>query len=158
MRKPNRRETVLGLVLVGVGLYAWHLDRATERLRARNRALASPSKTVQAERESAERKIGAAGWTRPAGRRAGWGLDPFDRPFARFTGTVDRIPQRANRSAESAFRLQAILWGKGSRVALVDGRVVAEGDSLEGYRVERIEPERVILEGLHGERKILEMD
>jgi hypothetical protein len=50
--------------------------------------------------------------------------------------------------------LGGIVYSEESPVALINGRVVARGDSVEGLTVAKIEPERVELEG-HGVRVFL---
>ncbi|NOX38452.1 MAG: hypothetical protein GXO78_13040 [Calditrichaeota bacterium] len=55
-----------------------------------------------------------------------------------------------------SLRLQAISVGASGAVALINGMLVQEGDRIHGYRVVRIEPDRVILESGQ-QRRVLEM-
>jgi type II secretory pathway component PulC len=49
--------------------------------------------------------------------------------------------------AEAGLTLQAISWSARAeqRIAVIDGRVLHQGDSIAGYLVETIEPDTVTL-------------
>lgn len=59
-------------------------------------------------------------------------------------------------SAIPALRLQGILYHPQRPLAVINQRTVGPGSELAGWRVERIEPERVILVG-HGRTNVLEL-
>ncbi len=64
-----------------------------------------------------------------------WGKDPFyhARPAAPARAVPDRVK----------LHLLGILFREVNSQALINGRVVVEGDTLSGYRVERIERDHV---------------
>jgi hypothetical protein len=50
-----------------------------------------------------------------------------------------------------AHRLSLVLLDEGRKMAIINGRVLREGDRLETYQVARIEKNRVKLKGGRGE-------
>jgi hypothetical protein len=79
-----------------------------------------------------------------------WNASPQRDPFT-FAGTpaaAATIPDTAEttQKAPSQPRLTALVAGTDSRLAVVDGRIVAEGDSVSGHRVRQITPQGVLLE------------
>ncbi|NOY53169.1 MAG: hypothetical protein GXP58_06050 [Deltaproteobacteria bacterium] len=77
---------------------------------------------------------------------AGAGRDPFVLPGGE-TFAVPQVSSKTNRLP----RLNAVLWSRGRRVALLDGEIHQEGENISGHRILRIEPDRVILAGGGGE-------
>lgn len=69
------------------------------------------------------------------------------------TGSVAGVPGTA---AVPALRLQGIFYHPQRPVAVINQRTVGPGSELAGWRVLRIEPERVILVG-HGQTNVLEL-
>ena len=56
-------------------------------------------------------------------------------------------------SAASALRLQQVNWGRPLRVA-INGRWLGIGDQIEGWTVQRIEPDAVLLQGPGGRARL----
>lgn len=57
-------------------------------------------------------------------------------------------PRRTyDRMADSKLKLQALAWSEDAarRMAVINGRIVHEGESVDGYQVEQIRPEDVIV-------------
>jgi hypothetical protein len=48
---------------------------------------------------------------------------------------------------DSQIKLQALAWSGDAarRIAVINGRIVREGESMDGYQIDRIRPEDVIL-------------
>lgn len=69
-----------------------------------------------------------------------WAAEPVPDP------TRPTWPQVARQGASQHWRVNAIrVDTDGKRIALVNGTVVAEGDSIDGARVLRIDAEHVVL-------------
>ena len=85
------------------------------------------------------RKAGSSG----VYRAPDWGSDPMHRRW-RSTNTVAAAPTRTKTG--SPLRLTAVVVREGARYAVINGRVVREGDQIEGRRVIRVEPSQVIID------------
>ncbi len=69
-----------------------------------------------------------------------WGRDPF-------------MPEGSGGAGGSApFDLSGIVWDEKMPIAMVNGRVLKKGDSIENYKVVEIKPSSIVLEA--GEEKI----
>jgi hypothetical protein len=71
-----------------------------------------------------------------------WASDPFHRDWRR-TNTVSETPAKAK--ARPPLRLTAIVVRQDVRYAVINGRVVREGDSILGRTVIRVEPSQVFV-------------
>jgi hypothetical protein len=76
--------------------------------------------------------------TRPTPARAPRTSSPEPTPVAAAGGPEPKDPEPAPAAPHPRFRLQAITLRDGRPVAILDGRLVREGDSFEGVRVVRI--------------------
>ncbi len=66
------------------------------------------------------------------------------------------VPKRPPRPPEEGPVLQGILTGKNGILALIDGDVYEPGDEIDGMRITRILPDRVMLQG-GGHTRTLEL-
>lgn len=57
-------------------------------------------------------------------------------------------------TAQALFRLNAVMRDGNNRVAAINGVVVSEGDRIDGYLIDSIEPRTVWLRGPHGRERI----
>ncbi|MCB9057302.1 MAG: hypothetical protein H6627_01980 [Calditrichae bacterium] len=80
-----------------------------------------------------------------------WDRDPFYNSSIRVSKTVYR-----NTVKETTFQLKAISFSEGMSVAMINSQVLKVGDTIEGYKVSKIEPKQVILEK-DGQSKILKL-
>jgi hypothetical protein len=76
-----------------------------------------------------------AGTTLPASDQ--WGRDPFDRGGARATSTPGELAP--------SFRLTAVSAGGGKAMAVINGKMVSQGDVVQGWRVTGISNAGVVL-------------
>lgn len=74
-----------------------------------------------------------------------WVVDPVRDPFQPLRPPVNEGP--APESPVSQFRLGATWMQTGARLAVIDQKVFREGDDLVGYRIMRIEPAKVLVQG-----------
>ncbi len=75
----------------------------------------------------------------------GWGRDPF-------AGSPSAIKEAPVERESPQWRLGGILVGNGSPTAVINGKIVAPGDVVDGARVKDIMKDSVILE-INGEIK-----
>jgi hypothetical protein len=74
-----------------------------------------------------------------------WVVDPVRDPFQPLRRLV--VEAVAPESPVSQFRLGATWMQTGARLAVIDQKVFREGDDLVGYRIVRIEPAKVLVQG-----------
>lgn len=74
-----------------------------------------------------------------------WVVDPVRDPFQPVRPPAAEGP--APESPVSQFRLGATWMQTGARLAVIDQKVFREGDELVGYRIVRIEPAKVLVQG-----------
>jgi hypothetical protein len=67
-----------------------------------------------------------------------WGRDPF----ARSGGRVTSEPSEVNPS----FRVAAISMGGGKAMAVINGKMIGQGETIQGWRVKAISNAGVVLE------------
>lgn len=67
------------------------------------------------------------------------GRDPFFIPGTNKGGSAP--PEKGE------FQLTAIIYGEGEGVAIINGTILREGDSIRGLRVKKIQKDRVLLVG-----------
>ena len=77
--------------------------------------------------------------------------DPFQPPRAVSGMTQDRA-EGEEPGDRVDFHLQAVLRQGSTRVAMIDRRLVKEGETIAGYLVASIQEEGVLLQGPHGRR------
>ncbi|MBM7454766.1 hypothetical protein HNR62_000595 [Oceanisphaera litoralis] len=73
------------------------------------------------------------------------GLQDPTRPLTPMT--VETARPRAQHPQQARFRLQAIFTGGGRPSAIIDGRRYQTGDAVANYRLVRIQPDHILLEG-----------
>jgi hypothetical protein len=67
-----------------------------------------------------------------------WNKDPFYIPSVRRT-----YRKQVNTSAEIVLKLNAISYSGENSVAMINNKILKIGDSISGYRVQKIEPKTV---------------
>jgi len=72
-----------------------------------------------------------------------WASDPFHRDWRRANAAAE-TPAKAK--ARPPLRLTAIVVRQDVRYAVINGRVVREGDSILGRKVIRVEPSQVVID------------
>lgn len=77
------------------------------------------------------------------------GLEPardiFQKPNEFFTFDAKAGSGAAPKAQDIKLSLEGTIWGPDKKVAILSGIVVAEGDIIQGGKVIRIEPDRVII-------------
>jgi hypothetical protein len=73
------------------------------------------------------------------------GSDPASTPGASSAQTPEQTAETAAASEFSALQLQSILTGASEAIAVISGKVVREGDTIHGWRVEQISERSVSL-------------
>ncbi|MBI3812393.1 MAG: hypothetical protein HY283_09360 [Nitrospirae bacterium] len=74
-----------------------------------------------------------------------WGRDPFALPGQ---------PSGAGVAADGEFHLSAIIYRAGRGVAIINNKILRQGDMVEGRRITEILPDRVVLQGATGEKEL----
>jgi hypothetical protein len=156
MRPLSRREQVyLGIFVAALAWGLWNFrDRSASESGSAAADGARPAvaqnRPVPASLSadaSPEGQVGARNTSSGsvAGERAlpSWGPDPFHRGW-RNTATFATVVKPRGKS--SPLRLSAIVMRDRARMAVINGRVVGEGDTVEGRTVIRVEPSSVILD------------
>ena len=77
--------------------------------------------------------------------------DPFQPPRA-VSGVIQDRADGEEPGDRADFHLQAVLKQGSTRVAMIDRRLVKEGETIAGYLVASIQEEGVLLQGTHGRR------
>lgn len=168
MRKPTKRETILIGVLVLAGLWTLSLDRGLERKRRANRAARARSRAAVAQLAAQGAGRGApraahpgrgarasVAWQASSSRRpaagaramqsalpSGWGLDPFDRPFAARTSPVEEpsLP-----GVDESIRLEGVLITERGAAAMIGGELYREGDRVGPLEIVSIRRDAVVV-------------
>jgi hypothetical protein len=152
---------VVLLVLVGISAGAWWLARAQRRAPAEGRAsggAAAPTATAMPTASDAA----PAASTVPSAPATGTG-PTRSAPLARRLTLPDRATDAASTASEHREaappsrvgpQLNAISQQDGRPVAVIDGRLVREGDSVDGVRILRIGETEVEVE-VGGRRRTL---
>lgn len=74
-----------------------------------------------------------------------WGRDPFSLPGPSTGSAI---------STEGDFHLSAIIYREGRGVAIINNKILRKGDMIEGRRITEIMEDRVILQGIAGEKEL----
>jgi hypothetical protein len=82
-----------------------------------------------------------------------WIDNPRRDPFLLETPFLDKDGNQTS-SPVARWKLKAIWRQTGGRVAAINDRVYEEGDEIQGYKIERIEGDRVWFEGPHGKEPL----
>ncbi len=88
-----------------------------------------------------------------------WGLCDPTRPkpgFESISAGVSSNTKPANLGSSSALKLQSVLKQGSSYSAVINGKVVRKGESLDGYQVAKIAASKVVLEG-NGRKVVLSL-
>jgi hypothetical protein len=78
-----------------------------------------------------------------------WAESPRRDPF-RLVPFVSDLPVHAYPSPVLGWKLQAIWRQTGGRIATINNRIYAEGDKVQGYRIQKIEADQVWFDGPDG--------
>jgi hypothetical protein len=159
----------IALVLSGIAAAAWHYggrpsavvprEMAPREVAPREMATQPSSAGFAKAPVAASRPAaGAAAASKAIEPRAQAG-DEAGTPRASATGTPDPVPAapartREARSVAAAYQLQAISAQDGHPVAILNDRLVREGDSFDGVKVLRIGADEVEIE-VAGRRRVL---
>ena len=149
LREPKWIVGLVGLVVVLAGAAYWFLIRPTAKHRlplatGTNAAVAATAATA-------------------SGTNANWPALPIDidavqQGLARWTESPARDPFQVSEpivpevaptmpSPVSQFKLKAIWQQTGGRLAVINDRILQEGEMIAGCKLERIETDRVWLQG-----------
>lgn len=139
-RGMNPRTFLLLGILVATLLWIQSLDSRTAALRKRARAATAEAPAVPAPAAVAE--TGKRGPSTPTAE--GWGRDPFARRFGT-GGDEAPAPRRARTPAGPGLVLEGVMHGPAGRTALINGRIVREGDRIGSREVLQIGSRSVIL-------------
>jgi len=71
--------------------------------------------------------------------------DIFQKPNEFFAVDAKAGSGAASKTQDISLSLEGIIWGQGKNVAILSGIVVTEGDIIQGAKVIRIEPGRVVI-------------
>jgi hypothetical protein len=74
-----------------------------------------------------------------------WGRDPFALP-SQSAGT--------GIATDGEFHLSAIIYRTGRGVAIINNKILRQGDMIEGRRIAQILEDRVVLQGAAGEKEL----
>jgi hypothetical protein len=152
MRKPNKREIILGGVLVASVFYTVGLDRqVADKRRLNNKFRTARRLPVDEIRGAApaariapgDRVPGARGST-TASQFEYWNTDPFNRTFAmeEFEAVVGRGDEREE------LELRGILITQRGAAAMIGNRVCRPGEQIDRYVVAAITRHAVVLRSL----------
>ncbi len=143
MRKPNRRETILGCVLVGAVFYTLSLDAQLKKKKAANAAAAEMVPQV-ADLPIAKQRVRPRSSVKhpPLQEASAWGADPFDRGFGRALGV--EMPEMVS-GPDIALVLKGVAVSANGRTAIVNNDVVKVGDRIATYEVTEIGIDSVVL-------------
>jgi hypothetical protein len=74
-----------------------------------------------------------------------WGRDPFALPSR---------PTGGGMETEGDFHLSAIIYRAGGGVAIINNKILRQGDLIEGRRVAEIREDRVVLQDAAGKKEL----
>lgn len=75
----------------------------------------------------------------------------LSKPFAKgFPGTP--LSEISPSSSQTDKKVSMILINKNKKIAIIDGRMVNEGDVIDNHRIARIEKDKVLLKNKEGEK------
>jgi hypothetical protein len=165
MRKPNKRETILGVVLVVAVFYTIGLDRQVAGKRRAN------DKYRMEKRQSADqwRSPHKTPAEQPGSRSSGpdrtamtaefdqWNTDPFSRPFALEEVLVRKNDGESRKEEELV--LKGVMFTERGGAVMIGDKVLMEGDRIDRYVVVTITRHSVVLKDtVDGSRLRLEVD
>jgi len=157
VKAQPRKAAVLGILFViMVGIYVrMYWSTYGPRMAEAHQPTPSGAVTEFAVRgdQSPPRRVTIHVPAQPELRRDPFRLDLSRYPVHRIDDepdhriTVTRPDADAIRAEVERLSLQSILWQEdGTALACIGGRMVQQGDRIEGFRVEKVEPTRVLLE------------
>lgn len=101
--------------------------------------------------------LGSAGsWFAQLAARKPAPLQPAAAPMAHSTLAPAQAPKKIP-SANSAFVLSGVVIGEGESFAVIDGKILAVGETVEGAVIQEITANRVKLKLANGSEKILQV-
>ena len=104
---------------------------------------APPPKTVPPPAMEIDRKYVQAHYP-------GWISGPVHDPFQMFGAPIQLVSGPAVPSPVLSWKLKAIWRQTGGSIAAINNGVYTEGDDIQGYKVDRIEGDRVWFQGVGG--------
>lgn len=151
----NTLRAIVGGGLLSVAAISWGLGAAGSTASPRERTGSTAPAEAARSTHSAAAQAAPRGPTEVARVRMDterlrreaprWVVDPVRDPFQPLRPAVNEGP--APESPVSQFRLGATWMQTGARLAVIDQKVFREGDDLVGYRIMRIEPAKVLVQG-----------
>ena len=158
---PRKTGVLIALSVVMVAVYVWMFwtpPRTSEASTAANLVVAPASVAVTGKpAESSQSTTARARQELPQPLRRNLTRDPFAVDLSRFPGSSETQPASGTSVTYSAdpvktiqdlakeLELQSTICGK-KPLAHINGRVVQPGEDIAGFTLERVEPQRVILQ------------
>jgi hypothetical protein len=84
-------------------------------------------------------------WLERQERALQWGRDPFALPSPSAGAGI---------STDGEFHLSAIIYRAGRGVAIINNKILRQGDMIEGKRIAEIWEDRVVLKSAAGEKEL----
>lgn len=136
---------VTGFLAVGVQLYRSLPRRVSQSPAppATATAAAAPASPVPAAGEEFSTAVASIGWGEALPRNP---FQPAPAPVPVAESTTPEQP----RAEIPRPKLSAISIQQNTRLAILNGRIVAEGDTIQAWKVRSIHPDQVILDGPGG--------
>jgi hypothetical protein len=142
MKMPDSKKMIEILIIVVGGAYLLYRIFA---LMDTKQALPGPAPAGPEMAGLSENANKTAQSDRKLKDAAGRARDIFQKPDGLFTSDAKAGIVEAPKTQDDALSLEGTMWGAGKNVAILSGMVVAEGDIIQGGKVIRIEPDRVII-------------
>ncbi|GEM_PF-5266858 len=151
IRKLKKREIGLVLILMMSVYFTVSLDSKTKRMKNANKKLRSSGETAGQTMPMLQTGMSRRTKKTIAGEAISvWGMDPFNRIFTRETEEESSGSDGSDVVSEDGnVKLHGIMITAGCGWALINGTICAEGDTLNGLLVERIEKDRVRLRRIY---------
>ena len=165
MRKPNKREMILGVVLVTAIFYTIGLDRQVASKRQTNNKYRTAKKlpinnlaaTINTPLGKAVPRSSNTDRTPMAAEFDQWNTDPFSRPFALEEVRVRRSDGEYQKEEE--LELKGVMFTKRGGAVMIGDKIYMEGDRIDRYVVVSITRHAVVLKDtVDGSRLRLEVD
>jgi hypothetical protein len=163
MRKPNKRESIFGVVLVVAVFYTIGLDRqVASKRRTNNKYRTDQRLPIDEPRPSNKMSSGQPRLSATDTGRAvlaaefeHWDTDPFSRPFA-----LEEIKARqSDGEYKQELELKGVMFTKSGGAVMIGDKVYVEGDHVDRYVVVTITRHAVVLKDMvDGSRLRLEVD
>jgi hypothetical protein len=158
MRKPNKRESILLVVLSLAAVYTVSLDSKLARKRKLNSELRNEAKqqanqvvelgtTTQKPRLEVFQRAASAGGVAGSGFQH-WNVDPFDRAFTREPVIGGNEDEGDGGHESASMKLHGVMVTRRGAAAMIDREIYKVGDRVRHYVVESITPGGVVLKNV----------